>query len=83
MKKGSLQSKKRSLEAKQSKNSTHMRGRACICMLQQAQSTPKQLYNAKAWQLNSSFPRICVRIHAYAWVAIKLTFLVTFTQAQT
>ncbi|MED6202169.1 hypothetical protein PIB30_102698, partial [Stylosanthes scabra] len=44
MKKGSLQSKKQSLEAKQRKNSTHMRGRARICVLLEDLSTPRQLW---------------------------------------
>ncbi|MED6141040.1 hypothetical protein PIB30_099439 [Stylosanthes scabra] len=44
MKKGSLQSKKQSLEAKQRKNSTHMRGRARICVLLNHLSTPRQLW---------------------------------------
>ncbi|MED6116101.1 hypothetical protein PIB30_096937, partial [Stylosanthes scabra] len=44
MKKGSLQSKKQSLKAKQRKNSTHMRGRARICMLLEDLSMPRQLW---------------------------------------
>ncbi|MED6152940.1 hypothetical protein PIB30_096773 [Stylosanthes scabra] len=44
MKKGSLQSKKQSLEAKQRKNSTHMGGRAHICVLLEDLSTPRQLW---------------------------------------
>ncbi|MED6177728.1 hypothetical protein PIB30_100776 [Stylosanthes scabra] len=70
MKKGSLQSKKRSLEAKQSKNSTHMRGRARICVGSQQAHFPSHVYTT----LNVTFtspslthpcigvedPRICV-----------------------
>ncbi|MED6189650.1 hypothetical protein PIB30_098134, partial [Stylosanthes scabra] len=44
MKKGSLQSKKQSLEAKQRKNSTHMRRSARICVLLEDLSTPRQLW---------------------------------------
>ncbi|MED6153500.1 hypothetical protein PIB30_102569 [Stylosanthes scabra] len=44
MKKGRLQFKKQSLEAKQRKNSTHMRGRARICVLLKDLSTPRQLW---------------------------------------
>ncbi|MED6153090.1 hypothetical protein PIB30_098222, partial [Stylosanthes scabra] len=40
MKKGSLQSKKQNLKAKQRKTPTHMRGRARICMLLEDLSTP-------------------------------------------
>ncbi|MED6213354.1 hypothetical protein PIB30_092276, partial [Stylosanthes scabra] len=58
MKKGSLQSKKQSLEAKQRKNSTHMRGRARICVLLKDLSTPRQLWprlGVAPW-----LPRLCV-----------------------
>ncbi|MED6200785.1 hypothetical protein PIB30_088641, partial [Stylosanthes scabra] len=44
MKKGSLQSKKRSLEANLRKSSTHMRGRGRICVLLKDLSTPRQLW---------------------------------------
>ncbi|MED6188364.1 hypothetical protein PIB30_085266 [Stylosanthes scabra] len=42
--KGSLQSKKRSLEANLRKSSMHMRGRARICVLLKDLSTPRQLW---------------------------------------
>ncbi|MED6153297.1 hypothetical protein PIB30_100549 [Stylosanthes scabra] len=81
MKKGSLQSKKRSLEAKQSKNSTHMRGRACICVEEHAYACYNKpnprLSNSitlRRGTFTSSFRRICVEVHAYAWEANKLTF---------
>ncbi|MED6114290.1 hypothetical protein PIB30_078932 [Stylosanthes scabra] len=67
MKKGSLQNKKRSLEAKQSNNSTHMRGRARICVEEHAyacHNKPKPcLSNSitlRRGTFTSSFPRICV-----------------------
>ncbi|MED6200767.1 hypothetical protein PIB30_088428 [Stylosanthes scabra] len=44
MKKGSLQSNKRSLEANLRKSSTHMHGRARICLLLKDLSTPRQLW---------------------------------------
>ncbi|MED6127985.1 hypothetical protein PIB30_093320 [Stylosanthes scabra] len=43
MEKGSLQSKKRSLEANLRKSSTHMRGKGRICVLRNDQSTPRHL----------------------------------------
>ncbi|MED6201269.1 hypothetical protein PIB30_093252 [Stylosanthes scabra] len=74
MKKGSLQSKKQSLEAKQRKNSTHMRGRARICMLLKDLSTPRQLWprlGVAPWLPLTTHrcgsPRICV-------VSQQLTF---------
>ncbi|MED6212975.1 hypothetical protein PIB30_088750, partial [Stylosanthes scabra] len=73
MKKGSLQSKKRSLEAKQSKNSTHMRGRARICMLLHTHPRLSNSVTLRRGTLASSFPRICVGNQ-------QPTFLVTFTQ---
>ncbi|MED6177809.1 hypothetical protein PIB30_101546, partial [Stylosanthes scabra] len=67
MKKGSLQSKKQSLEAKQRKNSTHMRGRARICVLLKDFSTPRQLWprlGIAPWLPLTTHrrgsPRICV-----------------------
>ncbi|MED6148157.1 hypothetical protein PIB30_050514 [Stylosanthes scabra] len=67
MKKGSLQSKKQSLEAKQRKNSMHMRGRARICVLLKDLSTPRQLWprlGIAPWLPLTTHrrgsPRICV-----------------------
>ncbi|MED6223321.1 hypothetical protein PIB30_072861 [Stylosanthes scabra] len=74
MKKGSLQSKKQSLEAKQSKNSTHMHGRARICVLLHTHPRLSNSVTLRCGTLASSFPRICVEVHAYAWEANKLTF---------
>ncbi|MED6177248.1 hypothetical protein PIB30_096377 [Stylosanthes scabra] len=67
MKKGSLQRKKRSLEAKQSKNSTHMRGGARICMLLHTHPRLSNSVTLRRGTLASSFPRICVELQAYAW----------------
>ncbi|MED6139790.1 hypothetical protein PIB30_087264, partial [Stylosanthes scabra] len=65
MKKGSLQSKKRSLEANLRKNSTHMRGTGRICMLLKDLSTPRQLWpRLGVWfpltTHKRGSPRICV-----------------------
>ncbi|MED6139011.1 hypothetical protein PIB30_079860, partial [Stylosanthes scabra] len=83
MKKGSLQSKKQSLEAKQRKNSTHMRGRARIRILLKDLSTPRQLWpclGVAPWLSLSTHrrggPRICVESY-------RLTSCITFRQAQT
>ncbi|MED6149677.1 hypothetical protein PIB30_064785, partial [Stylosanthes scabra] len=67
MKTGSLQSKKRSLEANLRKSSTHMRGRGRICMLLKDLSTPRQLWPRLVVALwlpltthRRGSPRICV-----------------------
>ncbi|MED6116853.1 hypothetical protein PIB30_104121 [Stylosanthes scabra] len=52
--------KKQNWEAKQGKDATHKRGRACICVLHQVKPTPKQLCHAYAWQPSPSSPRICL-----------------------
>ncbi|MED6201738.1 hypothetical protein PIB30_098098 [Stylosanthes scabra] len=58
MKKGSLQNKKQSLGTKQSKNSTHMRGRARICVLHQDSLRRGNLLILSTHMRRS--PRICV-----------------------
>ncbi|MED6166043.1 hypothetical protein PIB30_105308 [Stylosanthes scabra] len=65
--------KKQNWEAKQGKDSTHMCGRARICVLHQVKPTPKQLCHARAWQPSPSSARISVENHAYAWWISKLT----------
>ncbi|MED6202665.1 hypothetical protein PIB30_107802, partial [Stylosanthes scabra] len=67
MKKESLQNKKQSLEAKQRKNSTHMRRTARICVLLKDLSTPRQSWphlGVAPWLPPTTHrrgsPRICV-----------------------
>ncbi|MED6227511.1 hypothetical protein PIB30_114250, partial [Stylosanthes scabra] len=81
--KGSLQSKKRSLEANLRKSSTHMRGRGRICMLLKDLSTPRQLWPRLGMALWLPIPRIGVEVHAYAWKANSSRSYITFRQAQT
>ncbi|MED6152040.1 hypothetical protein PIB30_088137 [Stylosanthes scabra] len=74
MKKGSLQSKKRSLEENRARTPR-------ICVEEHAYACynkPKpRLSNSitlRRGTFTSSFPCICVEVHAYAWEANKLTF---------
>ncbi|MED6189118.1 hypothetical protein PIB30_092649 [Stylosanthes scabra] len=91
MKKGSLQSKKQSLGAKQSKNPTHMHGRARICVLHQAWKSTHMQSKATLSRLGVATkpilsthrrrsPRICVVGHqAHVPSHVYTTSNVTFT----
>ncbi|MED6151083.1 hypothetical protein PIB30_078869 [Stylosanthes scabra] len=80
MKKGSLQSKKRSLEAKKSKNSKHMRGRARICVLLYTHPRLSNSVTLRHGTLTSSFPRICVGNQQLTFQShVYTTSNVTFT----
>ncbi|MED6188388.1 hypothetical protein PIB30_085522 [Stylosanthes scabra] len=87
------------LGSKTEQDSTHMRGRARICVLLIPQLTPKRTtsthmrgkHTASMKRSSQSClnmvpspedPRTCVEVHAYAWKATSVTFLVTFWRSK-